>query len=269
LGSTQYYHRLCIRCRSPVLHRSRTRIWERPLRLFLLRPYRCRDCGHRQYAFRHQTRSLPETQFPPEAAHTASGAVRTRMKWMLIYGLITCMLVGAIASLRFRNWFLSRPSASGMQSSLIPPAKAHDESPEHQTAAANSNLIEAPKTTTDSTRDADASVRSVQPRRSVSHEEDLRLSSSAEAIRAPRPKLPARIESTITTDNTVAVQLRIDKSGKVVDATAVSASGPVATSLVRYALATARRWRFRPARDNGKPVRSERVLEFLFRPSAS
>ena len=41
----------CPECGSSFLRWSRRSIWERPLRLLFLRPYRCRSCRHRAYVF--------------------------------------------------------------------------------------------------------------------------------------------------------------------------------------------------------------------------
>src|ERR1700730_8553116 len=41
----------CPECGSPLLRWSRRSIWERPLRLLFLRPYRCRSCRSRAYTF--------------------------------------------------------------------------------------------------------------------------------------------------------------------------------------------------------------------------
>jgi len=79
--------------------------------------------------------------------------------------------------------------------------------------------------------------------------------------------LPSEIRSTISSDNAVDVDVRIDEWGKVISAVPVSTSGPVAQSLLPYAVQAAHGWRFRPARQNGAAVRSDKVLEFLFRPS--
>jgi hypothetical protein len=46
-----------------------------------------------------------------------------------------------------------------------------------------------------------------------------------------------------------------------------SQKGPVAESLARYAVTAALGWRFRAATQNGRPVRSEKTIEFLFRPN--
>ena len=253
-------------------------MWERPLRLVFLRPYRCRDCGHRQYAFtfrqratiQSQSRSLPDTQFPSGVSQAAAGSVRlgNSRKWILIYAVLTCMAIGAIASLRLGNGLLRRDYLNALRLSLARLVhKVHDESPQPETGALKSPQAEAPRTTADEAAKAPASVQLMEPRSSVSRDEDASGLSSAEAMRAPRPKLPASIKSKITSDNTIRVRVRIDKSGRVAAATVLSADGAAATSLVRYALATARRWRFRPARQNGTPIRSEIVLEFQFRPT--
>jgi len=254
-------------------------MWERPLRLLFLRPYRCRDCEHRQYDFiwrqkattRRQSHSLSESQFLPDTPHTTAGAAQigNRKKWML-YGLLSCLLTGAIVSMKFGNTGLIRRSVNAARSLLIPLAnRVSNESSEHGAPSVKSSQVKPPQETSAAAAKAPASVQLLERRSTVSGNEDAKNSSSAEAVRAPRPKLPANIRSKITSNNTVAVRVRIDKQGRVVGATAESTSGPVATSLVRYALATARRWRFRPARQNGKPVRSEIVLEFLFGSSDS
>ena len=287
------HHLRCTKCGSAFMRRSRTRFWQRPLRLLLLRPYRCRECGHRRYASleRHRARiqgqpdSLSENRFPPRLTHATEGAARIGLgkKWTLAYGLLTCFLIVAIASSKFGNALLKRPSFGGTQSSLPPTNQAQGESSarealgvkspplaaDHGPNADSSPLRHANKMPVDAAGKADASIQLVEQGAPLSHQKNSSGSSSAEVIRAPQPRVPADIKSAITSDNIVKVRVRIDKSGKVIDATAVSTSGPVATSLVRDSLDTARRWRFRPARNHGQPVRSDRVIEFLFRPSDS
>jgi TonB family protein len=278
--SAKPHHRRCTSCGSPFLRRSRTRVWERPLRILFLRPYRCRECGHRCYVsiWRHgptvqqQSRSLSEGQSP----HTA-GAVRigTSKKWMLVYGLLGCFCIVAIASLKFGNARLNLRSPGSLQWPFASRGQAHDESLTREAAGVKATRREAnaqPDASPSSLRktrrtQTAAPIQSVEQLRPLSHPENQAGSVPAEAIRAERPKVPVDIQSTITNDNIVKVRVWIDESGRVIDATIVSATGPVATSLERYSLDTARRWRFRPARNNGKAVGSDRVLEFLFRPS--
>lgn len=205
-------------------------------------------------------------------------------KWMLVYGLLTCFFIVAIASLKFGKALLNRPSWNGPQLSSLPSAnQAHEESPALEANNVKSSPLAAapepdaglpPRRQTgrmpiDTAGKTDASVQPAEQRSPLSQQENASGFASAEAIRALRPSLPADIQSSITSDNVVEVRVQIDKSGEVIDATAISARGPVATSLVRYSLDAARRWRFQPARNHGNPVPSNKVLEFLFRPSGS
>ena len=195
---------------------------------------------------------------------------------MLVYGLLGCLFIVAIAGLKFGHALLNRQALDGAQWSPFASKKpAHDKSLPRDATDVKTPLREAaaqpgatPPLSLRKTRTPAAGpTQSVERPPPISHAENESGSVPAEAIRAERPKLPADIQSAITSDNIVKVRVRIDASGKVVDATVVSATGPVATSLEGYSLDTARRWRFRPARNNGKAVRSDRVLDFLFRPS--
>jgi TonB family protein len=270
--TAKHHHWRCTRCGCPFLQRSRTRIWERPLRLLLLRPYRCRECGHRCYAStRHQgttgqeqTHSVAERQ-----VFAGDGAVRigTGKKWMLVYGLLAGLCVVAIAGLR------PNLSVGGLQWPFASKHQAHDESLPRESAelkapsrAADAQPSGHPSPLREARRPTGGPQLAEQPSR-LSHTENDSGSIPAEAIRAERPKVSEDVQSTITSDNTVKVRVRINESGRVIDATVVSATGPVATSLQGYSLETARRWRFRPARNNGQVVQSDRILEFLFRPS--
>ena len=71
----------------------------------------------------------------------------------------------------------------------------------------------------------------------------------------------------ISSDNVIGVQIEINTDGKVISAKLASEKGPAAESLAPLAVAAAWRWRFRPATQNGRPVHSEKTIEFLFRPS--
>lgn len=88
---------------------------------------------------------------------------------------------------------------------------------------------------------------------------------SAVPVRERRPEIPAQIRSMIHSDNVVEVQVRINASGKVTEAKLASMKGPVADLLSQAAVSAALGWQFRPATQNGAPVPSEKVLEFLFR----
>jgi TonB family protein len=284
-------HLRCTRCGSPFLRPSHTRIWERPLRLLLLRPYRCRECLHRHYAsiwphggFQDRLHSLFERQSSPGLTHATDGTVSigTGRKWMLVYVLLIGLSIVAVASLRIRPGLLNNVSLQRTESSPVTStAGRQQESQGHEAAAFNSPtsaggpqrsaeispVRHASKVPTDLDANAAVSVQSLEQPRSPSTHQDVIASSSAEAIWAQRPKLPPEIKAMITSDNVVEVRVRINAAGKVTDATALFARGPVAPSLVRYARDTARRWRFRPARKSGKPVPCDKVIEFLFRAS--
>ena len=269
----------CSKCGSSLVRWSRTRIWERPIRLIQVRPFRCNGCGRRFYAsisygqatVQDQAASPSKREFSSEVSSASAGGLRIASgKWILVYGLLACCFIGAIASLRFGTKLPHWP-ARGDKSSLVNRAsEAQNESVPSKISTFKPAMAHPSSKSVDTAATARSSVRNIEPRGHYSaRQEGNGVSSAAVAIRAERPKLPANLESTIATDNIVEVQVQIDYSGKVISATTVSAKGPVATSLANYALESARRWRFRPARKNGKPVTSDRVLEFLFRASDS
>jgi TonB family protein len=286
-------HLRCTKCGSPFLRPSRTRIWERPLRLLLLRPYRCRECRYRLYSSMWRNGTLPkqshvflDRRFPAQLTHdTAAVKIGRGSKWMLVYVLLTCISIVAVASLKIGSGLQNNVSLHRTESSAVRSTAARNqESQEHEAAAFTSPastavpprsaeispIRQTNKVPTHLNANAAASVQSLEQLRSPSpHHEDVIGSSPAEAIWAQRPKIPAEIKAMITSDNVVEVQVQINAAGNVIDATALFARGPVAPSLVRYARDTARRWRFRPARKSGKPVPSDKVIEFLFRTSDS
>jgi len=90
---------------------------------------------------------------------------------------------------------------------------------------------------------------------------------TAVPIRERRPEIPYELRPLIQSDNVVEVQVRISALGKVTGAKLAAAKGPAAASLSQSALNAALGWQFRPATQNGQAVPSEKILEFLFRPS--
>jgi hypothetical protein len=87
-------------------------------------------------------------------------------------------------------------------------------------------------------------------------------------IRETRPEVPSELRSQVQSDNVVEVQVSISALGKVTAAKLASLRGPVAGSLSKAALDAALAWQFRPATQNGEAVPSDKILEFLFRPSS-
>ena len=132
-------NRRCSRCGSSVMCLSRTRIWERPLRLIQVRPYRCWECRYRFYAsisyaqskIQDQAASPAERQFSSEVISTSAGGLRVvNRKWMLVYGLLTsCLIIGAIVSLKLGTKLSTWRTWSDIRSSLFPRAiETHKES---------------------------------------------------------------------------------------------------------------------------------------------
>jgi hypothetical protein len=90
---------------------------------------------------------------------------------------------------------------------------------------------------------------------------------AAVPIRETRPEIPSDLRTLIQSDNVVDVQVRISASGKVTFAKLGALKGPLADSLAKSAVSAALGWQFRPATQNGEAVPSDKILEFLFRPS--
>jgi hypothetical protein len=90
---------------------------------------------------------------------------------------------------------------------------------------------------------------------------------AAVPIREVRPAVPAQLRQLVQSDNVVQVQVHISTSGIVTDAKLGAMQGPAAGFLSKLALNAAQGWHFRPATQNGEAVPSDKILEFLFRPS--
>jgi len=91
----------------------------------------------------------------------------------------------------------------------------------------------------------------------------------AAPITETQPTLPADLRARIDRDNVIDVRVEIDAAGRVVSAKSASEKGPLGEILAGYAVRAALSWRFRPATQNGKPVRSEKTIDFLFRSSTN
>jgi TonB family protein len=91
---------------------------------------------------------------------------------------------------------------------------------------------------------------------------------AAVPTREVRPAIPAQLRELVQSDNVVQIQVHISASGSVTDAKLGAVQGPAASVLSKLALNAARSWHFRPATQNGQAVPSDKILEFLFRPSS-
>ena len=90
---------------------------------------------------------------------------------------------------------------------------------------------------------------------------------AAVPVREVRPAVPAQLRPLVQGDNMVQVLVHISVSGTVTDAKLGALQGPAAGFLSKLALNAARDWHFQPAIQNGQAVASDKILEFLFRPS--
>jgi len=92
---------------------------------------------------------------------------------------------------------------------------------------------------------------------------------AARPIHQAQPVVPAAIRNLIATLVEVDVKVRIDKTGRVVDAERLPSTVPVSSSLVEAARRAALLWRFEPARQSDQAVPSDLVLKFQYRPAVS
>jgi protein TonB len=86
----------------------------------------------------------------------------------------------------------------------------------------------------------------------------------AVAIQQALPRFPEPLKNMLNKPSAVEVAVNIDVEGKVVKAEATGSDAHVL--LKQAAVDAARKWRFRPATVNGKPVPSNAVLKFNFTP---
>ena len=76
--------------------------------------------------------------------------------------------------------------------------------------------------------------------------------------------LPANLRAQLDRAVTVGVKVTIDANGNVVRAAPEDVSQPAQKLVSPLAVQAALKWRFQPARRNGRPVSSETVLKFAF-----
>jgi hypothetical protein len=91
---------------------------------------------------------------------------------------------------------------------------------------------------------------------------------AAVPIREIPPQIPVQLKQLVQGENVVQVLVHISTTGSVTEAKLGDVKGPSAGFLSKIALNAARGWQFRPATQNGTAVPSDKILEFLFRPSA-
>jgi hypothetical protein len=89
----------------------------------------------------------------------------------------------------------------------------------------------------------------------------------ARPIRQSRPALPPNVRRLITSPVDVNVKVSIDAAGRVTLAESLPGKLPVDESVTSAARKAAAAWRFAPAQRGGRPVPSELILRFQFRPA--
>jgi hypothetical protein len=84
-------------------------------------------------------------------------------------------------------------------------------------------------------------------------------------IREVRPQIPPQLKPMVQSDNVVEILVHISDAGKVTAAKIGTVKGASTGFLSKLAVTAAMGWLFRPATVNGKPVQSDKILEFRFR----
>ncbi len=82
-------------------------------------------------------------------------------------------------------------------------------------------------------------------------------------------EIPAEVRAKVPAEARVQVIVAIDEQGNVTKAQVASTKGKGARLLTKEALAAARRSRFKPAREGERPVESQMVLTYLFKPESA
>jgi hypothetical protein len=80
------------------------------------------------------------------------------------------------------------------------------------------------------------------------------------------PAVPANLKRMLSSGTQVDVRVRIDPSGKVVEATNVAQKGQFGIYVADMAVEAARQWKFEPVQMAGQAAQSEAILEFRFGP---
>jgi hypothetical protein len=83
-----------------------------------------------------------------------------------------------------------------------------------------------------------------------------------------QPTVPADAGAEVTSLVEVEIRVHIDDKGAVVKAEALPGKTPASSLLVSAARSAALRWRFEPAWRGSRPVASELILKFQYRPAA-
>lgn len=115
---------------------------------------------------------------------------------------------------------------------------------------------------------APPTASSSEPVRNLPPQPDALPYTSPQPLRQVQPVLSANSRTMVVSMVEVEVKVRIDESGRVVDAEPLPSATPVRNFLVIAARNAALAWRFEPARRGDQPVPSEMVLKFQYRPAS-
>jgi TonB family protein len=102
-------------------------------------------------------------------------------------------------------------------------------------------------------------------------EEAAKLAKGPQRFEGPQISMaiPADVRAEVPEEARVQVIVAIDEQGNVTNAEVASMEGQGARLLKKEALQAARRSRFRPAREGERPVESQMVLTYLFKPDSA
>jgi TonB family protein len=116
-----------------------------------------------------------------------------------------------------------------------------------------------------------AKPEKMQPQKQAPKSEVHSITKPLQRFEGPQIALaiPADFRAKIPTEARVQVIVAIDDQGNVTEAQVASAKGKGAQLLANEALAAAKRARFHPAREGDRPVESQMVLTYLFKPDST
>ena len=114
-------------------------------------------------------------------------------------------------------------------------------------------------------------MRAEEPRSAKPKPVEAKPVKSMQRFEGPQIALdvPAEVRRKVAADARVEVVVAIDEQGNVIKAEVASTKGKGARLLTKGALAAARSSRFRPAREGERPVESQMVLTYLFKPESA
>jgi len=119
----------------------------------------------------------------------------------------------------------------------------------------------APVTPTRSQSDRSTSDRTEPSERLVA-------ATAPEPVHQVQPQISAGIRSRIESRMVVSIQVKVNKSGRVVEAISPAEGTGLYRFLADESLRAARQWRFTPAKTaHGKPVDGRKTIDFVFTPS--